>query len=684
MAAHQPADIRNIILTGHGGCGKTTLAEHLLHKVGATNRIGSVEDGTTITDHTEQEKHHHHSLALGVAHFEHEGKLVNLLDAPGMADFVGLAISGMPAAETTAIVIDAVKGVQTVTRRIMNVANERNLPRIIIINRIDSGEADPEAIVESIRTSFGSACLPINLPASGGTKVVNVFEAESGEETDFSSVEEAHTQIVEQVVEVDEALMEQYLEEGAEGLDKGKVHAAFEQAMREGHLVPICFTSAKQDVGMTDLLHVFSTYCPSPTEGNPRTFIRQDESAEEVFPEPDPAKPVIAHVFKIAADPFVGKLGFFRVHQGTMKAKSEVYINDRKKALRIGSLYKVQGKEQTEVSELGPGEIGAVAKVEEIEFDGVLHGDPKDDLRLNPLPLPKPMFGLSVELTNHKDEAKFGPAVQKLMSEDPCFVVERVVATKQTVARGMGELHLRVILEKLKDQFKIEVETAQPKVAYKETITANAEGHHRHKKQSGGSGEFGEVYLRVAPLPADHEDGFEFENKTVGGAVPKQFMPAIEKGVRQALVDGAIAGYPLLGVRVEVYDGKHHAVDSKEVAFMKAGKRAFIDAVHKAKPALLEPFVELEITVPASFMGDITGDLSTKRGRVIDTDMVGADTCIVRASAPLSELQTYSNELKSMTAGAGSFSMDYSHDERTPPNIQAEVVAAYKPHEDDD
>jgi elongation factor G len=270
------------------------------------------------------------------------------------------------------------------------------------------------------------------------------------------------------------------------------------------------------------------------------------------------------------------------------------------------------------------------------------------------------------------------------MSEDPTFIVERIAATKQTVARGMGELHLRVILERLKEQFKIEVETSSPKVAYKETITGNAEGHHRHKKQSGGSGEFGEVYLRVAPLPPDHETGFEFENATVGGSVPKQFMPAIEKGIRQTLVEGAIAGYPILGVKVEVFDGKHHAVDSKEVAFMKAGKRAFIDAVQKARPALLEPFVDLEVTAPSSYMGDITGDLSTKRGRVVDTQMIGSDTCIIKATAPLSELQNYSNELKSMTGGTGSFTMDYSHDEQTPPNIQAEVVAAYKPHEDDD
>jgi len=684
MTARNPADVHNLALTGHAGSGKTTLAEHLLLAAGVINRAGTVEDENTVMDFTDEEKKHHHSLATSVAHLEHNGKRINLLDTPGLADFVGHAIASLPAVETVAVVVDAVKGVETVTRRIMNVAAERNLPRIIIVNKIDSSEADLPAIVANLREVFGPVCLPINLPSGGTTGVVNVFESESGD-TDFSSVEEAHTQIIEQVVEVDEDLMTKYLEEGAEGLDKKAVHEAFEQAMREGHLVPICFTSAKNDVGLKELLHIIEDYCPSPTEGNPRTFLKSENGEEvETHPEADPDKPVIAHVFKVSADPFVGKLGVFRVHQGTVKAKSEIYINDEKKPVRIGALYELFGKEQKEVDSLGPGDIGAIAKVEEIEFNAVMHGKGDGSMRLKPLPLPKPMFGLAVELTNHKDESKFGPAVQKLASEDPTFIVDRIAATKQTVARGMGELHLRVILERLKDQFKIEVETSSPKVAYKETITGNAEGHHRHKKQSGGSGEFGEVYLRVAPLPVDHETGFEFENATVGGSVPKQFMPAIEKGIRQTLVEGAIAGYPIRGVRVEVFDGKHHAVDSKEVAFMKAGKRAFIDAVQKARPALLEPFVDLEVTAPSSYMGDITGDLSTKRGRVVDTQMIGSDTCIIKATAPLSELQNYSNELKSMTGGTGSFTMDYSHDEQTPPNIQAEVVAAYKPHEDDD
>jgi elongation factor G len=294
------------------------------------------------------------------------------------------------------------------------------------------------------------------------------------------------------------------------------------------------------------------------------------------------------------------------------------------------------------------------------------------------------MYGLAIELKNHADEAKFSNATHKVMAEDPCFKVERIAATNQTIMRGLGELHLRIIIEKYKNQYGIELITSPPKVAYKETITSRADGHHRHKKQTGGAGQFGEVYLRVVPLPADHAEGFEFENATVGGSIPRQFIPAIEKGVRQVLTEGAIAGYPMTGIRVEVYDGKYHDVDSKEIAFITAGRKAFIDAVQKARPVLMEPFVQMEITAPSRYMGDLAGQISTKRGRVQSTEMLGSDVCVVRAEAPLSELQNYSNELKSMTGGAGAFSMDYSHDERTPPQIQQAVIAAYKPRAEQD
>lgn len=688
-AVRDPADIRNIALVGQTGSGKTTLTERLLLLTGVVQRMGSVEDGTTFSDWTDEEKHHKHSLRTTMLHVEHEGHMINLIDAPGLGDFAGHAISVFPAVETVAVVIDASRGIEPMTRRMMSVARDRSLPRMVIINKIDDEQADLEGLVGAIRDEFGPECLPINLPTPDRAGVVSVFDEEGSGDTLFGSEPDAHRAIVEQIVEMQDDLMNQYLEEGDDAnLDKKKLHDAFEAALRDAHLVPVAFVSAKTGAGCEPLLHVMASLLPNPLEGNPRPFLKRDEEGgeEQAFrADPDPSKPVIAHIFKITTDPFVGKLGVFRVHQGTVKAKSELLIGDHKKAVRIGHLLKRQGKESKEVEALGPGDIGAVAKIDDIFYDAVLHeGHDLDSLHLRPLPMPEPMYGLAIELKNHADETKFSGAIHKLLAEDPSLRLDRIAATKQTVLRGLGELHLRVVIERLKEQFGIELVTAPPRIAYKETITAKAEGHHRHKKQTGGAGQFGEVHLRVEPLPHDHETGFEFVNATVGGSIPRQFMPAIEKGVRSVLSGGAVAGYPMKGIRVEVFDGKYHAVDSKEVAFVTAGKRAFIDAVSKARPVLLEPFVTLEVTVPASSMGDIAGDLSTKRGRVQDTRMLPGDMCTVVAQAPLSELQTFSNELKSMTAGAGSYTMEYSHDENTPPHIQQQVISEFAGHGDDD
>lgn len=675
-----PESIRVMCLCGHSGSGKTTLCERLLLDAGVITRMGDVEHGTTFSDYTPEERQHKHSLQPSFLHFDHEGHHVCVIDTPGMADFIGHTIACFPAVESVVVVIDATKGVESETRRLMRIATERNLPRVILVNKIDSPEVDLGRLTERLRSTFGKVCLPINMPTPDCSDVVDVFETDAHDATAFGSAEAAHTQIVEQVVEVDEDLMAEYLEVGAEGLDPDRVHDAFEQALREGHLVPIVFASARTGAGIAKLLHVTASLLPSPLEGNPRPFVRGEERLRTEF---DADKPTVAHVFRVTTEPHLGKLGVFRVHQGTVRARSEMYIDGERKPLRVGHVMRLQGKEHVEADEIGPGEIGAVSKLEDIHFDGVLHdgATPEDPPHIRPLPLPRPMYSLAVELQSHADETKFSTAIQRLQEEDPCFVMQRIAATKQTVLRGLGELHLRVVLEKLKAQHGIELLTSPPKIAYKETITATAEGHCRHKKQTGGAGQFGEVRLRVAPLPDDHPTGFEFENKTVGGSIPKQFMPAIEKGVRQALEEGAIAGYPVWGVRVEVYDGKHHDVDSKEIAFITAGKKAFIDAVQKAQPALLEPFASVEVVAPQAYVGDITSDLSTRRGRVSDS-LVGDDQCVVRAVAPLAELREYATQLRSLTGGAGAFSMDYSHDEPAPRHTQEEEVAAYKRGDD--
>jgi len=690
------ADVRNICLVGSGGAGKTTLTEKLLYSAGAIKRAGTVEEGNTVSDFSDEEKHHKHSLQPSFVHFDYEGHEVHLIDTPGLVDFIGHAIACFPAVETVAVVIDAHKGIDSVARRLMTVAADRKIPRMIIINKMEENADGLEELVETIRDTFGPICLPINLPTLKGKKVINVFEHDgrdsAGDQTDFSSVHAAHKAIVEQVIEVDDELTMEYLEKGeGAGFDPAKLHAAFEKALGDAHLIPICFCSAKSGAGVDDLLHVFASLCPSPLEVSPpeleirKTNPDGKDTDEDYLPKPDPKAKVIAHVFKVMTDAFVGKLGIFRVHSGTIKHKQELYIDDNSKPFRVGHLFKLQGKEHVEVSEVGPGEIAAISKVDELHFNGILHESPEaSTVHIKPLPLPVPLYGLAIQLKNLADETKFSTASHKMMAEDPSLKIERIAATNQTVMRGLGELHLRIVMEKFKKHSNIELITSQPKVAYKETITGKSEGHHRHRKQTGGSGQFGEVYLRIEPLPADHPTGFEFESEVVGGAVPRQYWPAVEKGVRQVIEAGAFAGYPMQGIRVALYDGKYHDVDSKEIAFITAGKKAFIEAVAKAHPKLLEPYVNIEVSAPSRYMGDITGHLSTKRGRVQDSEIQSGDTCLVRAVAPLGELANYANELKSMTGGAGNFSLEYSHDEAAPPQVQAAVIAAFKPQEEKD
>jgi elongation factor G len=695
MPTRNPADIRNVCLVGATTSGKTTLLERLLFEAGAVKKLGSVHEGNTVSDFTDEEKHHKHSLQPAVAHLDFEGHLVNLIDTPGLADFIGHAIACYPACEMIACVVDATKPAATcidsVSRRLLAIAAERKIPRMIIVNKIDEAK-DLAGILANIREEVGSEALPITLPTGKATGVVNVFEEKASKAApDFLQLADAHKAIVEQVIEVDDELTMEYLEHGEGGFDAQKLHDAFEKCLEQAHLVPVCFVSAKSGAGIKELLHILASLCPSPVEVNPPEFVLREVEADgsvshekEWHGKPDANAKLLAHVFRVVTDPFLGKVAMLRVHQGTLKSKTDVFIDDHKKPVRLGHMFIMQGKEHIEVHEAGPGAIAAVAKVDELVFNSVIHDSHElDYVRLAPLPLPRPVFGLAIHLKNQADETKFSNLMHKMLAEDPCLALERNATTKQTVLRGLGELHLRIALERIKNHH-LDVTTAPPKVAYKETVTGRSDGHYRHKKQTGGSGQFGEVYLKVEPLPADHPDGFEFHNDTVGGSIPKQYIPAVEKGVRQVLEAGAIAGYPVTGIAVRVYDGKYHAVDSKEIAFVTAGKRALIDAITKAKPALLEPYVSIEVTAPAKHMGDLAGHISTKRGRVVASESFSGDLCIVRAVAPMSEVQNYANELKSMTAGAGSFTMEYSHDERTPANVQQQIVASYKPHPEED
>ncbi len=682
MSDYTTHDIRNIALVGHGGCGKTLLSEALLHAAGAINEAGEITRGTTVSDCDPMEKEHQHSLNASLLHCSHEGKQINLIDTPGFPDFVGRALSVFPAVETVAVVVDARAGIQISTRRMMEAAAKRALPRMIIVNKIDAEDVDLEGLVGELAEAFGNECLPLNLPAANATKVVDCFFQPSGEKTDISSVREAHTRIVDQVVEVDEELMEVYLEQGEE-LDPGQLHDPFEKALREGHLVPLCFVSAETGAGVSELLQAMSRLMPDPTEGNPPPFLMgEGDEAAPFQVTPDPDKHVLAHVFKVVVDPFMGRVGSFRIHQGTIRRDSQLFVGDGRKPFKVGHLFRLQGSEHVEIEQGIPGDICAVAKVDEVHFDAVLHDSHEEDhIHLKSMDCPSPMFGLAIQAKTRGDEQKLSDTLNKLDMEDPCLRVEHNVALNETVMRGLGELHLRMVLQKMRDRYNVEVDTHPPGIAYKETITKKSEGHHRHKKQTGGAGQFGEVYLRLEPL--ERGAGFEFDDKVVGGVIPSQFIPAIEKGVRQVLADGAVAGYGMEDMRVTVYDGKFHAVDSKEIAFVAAGKKAFMDAVSKARPIVLEPIVEIAVTAPQASMGDIAGDLSSKRGRISGTNALPGGMVMISGQVPLSELDNYQSELKSVTGGTGSYTMEYSHYDPVPAAVQQRLVAEFKPSVDE-
>jgi len=677
MAHFATENIRTVALVGDGASGKTTLAEALLAKAGAIQAPGSVERGTTVSDFDPIEKSYQHSLRASLMHFETAGTRIHLIDTPGFPDFIGQAIGALDAVETAAIVVNASTGIQMIATRMMEWAAKRQLCRLIVVNRIDAENVDLPGVLASIQQAFGKECLPINLPADNGRRVVDCFFNPSGE-SDFSSIEHAHGALVDQVVEVDEELMSLYLEQGEVSPDQ--LHAPFEKALREGHLVPVCFVSARTGAGVAELLEILVKLAPNPKEGNPPLFYKgAGDNAVEFASEPDPKKHVLAHIFKVVMDPFVGKMGIFRVHQGTITKDTQLFVGDGRKSFKVSHLFMLQGAKYLEVDQAVPGDLAAVAKVDDVTFDCVLHDShDEDQIHMRPLEFPVPMHGFAITPKRRGDEQRISDVLHKMTAEDPTLVAEHDPLANETVLRGLGELHLRSVFERMASQFKLEVETRPPRVPYRETITAKAEGHHRHKKQTGGAGQFGEVYLKVEPLPRG--SGFEFVDQVKGGAIPNTLIPAVKKGVEQVLVEGPLAGFPVQDVRVIVYDGKYHPVDSKEVAFVSAGRKAFLDAIAKARPIVLEPIVGVEINCPATTMGDVTGDLSSRRGQVTGTNTLTAGMLAVGGLAPLAELDGYAARLKSMTGGQGAWSMSLSHYEQAPPQLQQQLATEYAKH----
>lgn len=682
MSSYSVEQIRTVALVGHGDSGKTLLAEALLQHSGAIPSMGSLERGDTLCDSDPLEREYHHSLAAALVHFEHEGAHVRLIDTPGYPDFIGHALPALAAVETALVVVNAQSGIELSTRRMMDWAAERGLCRMLVVNKIDAERIDLPGLLAGLRESFGKEVLPINLPAEGGARVVDCFFNPDGE-ADFSSVAEAHQALVDQVVEVDEALMAHYLEEGEVAPEA--LHEPFERALREGHLIPLCFVSARTGAGVPELASILARLAPNPAEGNPPLFLRTDDKGIEhpLKSSPDPAAHVLAHVFKVVIDPFVGRLAVFRVHQGTIRREMQLFAGDGRKPFKVGHLLRLQGKKHEEAPWLIPGDFGALGKVDELEYGVVLHDSHDEDhIHLKPLDFPTPMQGLAIEASRRGDEQRLAEILQRLQAEDPCVRLDYNASTQQTVLRGMGEMHLRYLLERMAGQYKLEVQTRAPAVPYRETATRSAEGHSRHKKQTGGAGQFGEVFLRIEPLPRG--EGFAFVDAIKGGVIPGNFIPSVEKGVRSALAAGPLAGFPVEDVKVTVFDGKSHSVDSKDIAFQAAGRKAMIDALRKAGGIVLEPVMQIEVTAPETHLGDITADLTGRRGQVLGTESLSSSVALVRGQVPLAELEGYANRLKSITAGQGLYSLSSSHYSAVPQDVQQRLSSGYKaaPEED--
>jgi len=664
-------DIRNIVLLGHGGAGKTSLVESILHKTGATNRLGSVDDKTSICDYYDEEKGHGHSIKSSVVHANFAGKLLNIIDTPGYPDFIGPSIKAISAAETAIIVINAPAGIETVTRKAFEAATKTRKAKLIIINKMDAENVEWPRLIKDIQESFGARCRCANLPAADRASVIDCIQNNEGN-SPVMDVAAAHTELIESVIEADDALMESYL--AGEQIPPEKIAAVFVQALLAGTVVPILFTNARKEIGVDELLSIIVKYTPSPLQTTPCQLKDADKQTDL---KPDPAAPLAGLVFRIAFDPRSNmKFSTIRIFSGTLKSDTNMLRNDEKKGVRPGHILKSQGNETQEISTGLAGDIVTLGKIEDLRIGDLIH-DGRVAGKFELPPAPEPMFALALEPAARGDEQKIGSALEKLCEEDPCLKVTRDAQTKELVLNGLGDLHLRVMLEKMERRSKLKVNTKEPKIPYRETITGKAEGHYRHKKQTGGAGQFGEVYLRVEPAERNSNPPLQYSWDIFGGSIPGQYEPAVLKGVNEIMENGFIAGFPMQDIKCSVYDGKYHPVDSKEVAFRSAGKGAFLDALEKAKPVLLEPIVNIEVTAPAENIGDIAGDLAGKRGRVLGQDMLPGNMLLIKAQVPLSEVTQYNSQLKSVTSGRGSYSMSLSHYEVVPPNIQANVVAAY-------
>ena len=679
MKSYPTDHVRNVLIVGHGGAGKTSLTEALLHATGATNRVGRVEDGTTVTDFEPEETRKQISASLAVAPVEHDGYKVNLLDAPGYADFVGDVRSALPAADAVLFVVSGVEGVETQTEVVWTMAEELGLPRAFFINKLDRDRASFARSLESIQEAFGKGCPPLYLPIGEehefrglvGLLSGRAFVHDGGGRSEGEvppDLQGAASSLREQLIEAiiqeaeDEELMDRYL--GGDDIAPTDLIPDLEQAVAAGRLFPVLAGAATRDIGTVELLEVLTEAFPSPTERPPVADRRAD-----------PDGPLAAYVFKTVADPYVGRMNLFRVVSGTFLPDSTVLNATKGKEERVGHLLTVRGKTQEPADRVVAGDIGAVAKLADTSTGDTLCA--REQPATLPAPaMPDPLLPIAIAPKSRGDEEKLSSGLARMEAEDLTLRVERNVDTKQTILWGMGENHIEVALERLKRKYGVEVTQVPLLLPYKETFRSPAKALGRHVKQSGGHGQYGICNIEVEPLPRG--GGFEFVDKIYGGAVPNQFIPSVEKGVRKAMEDGLLAGYPVVDIRVTLQDGKYHTVDSSDMAFQIAGGLALKEAAAKAEVVLLEPVLELEVLIPDEYVGDILGDLSSRRGRVVGTDPVGTGRTLVRATAPEAEVVRYAIDLRSMTRGKGSFARRVSHYEELPSHLAAKVVEESK------
>jgi len=672
MAEVQTEAIRNVVLIGNSGAGKTQLSEAMLHKAGMITRLGTPEEGNTTSDFEAEEKQRLASIFTSVLNLQWKGAHVNLLDAPGYADFFGAALWAIAAADTAILVLNASSGVDIHGRRFFQAATDSGLARMIVVNRADAENVDLENVVGQIRETLGSPCRLLAVPVGQGPAFKGVVDAFAQTEGAGALVDvaAAHGELIESIVEADEAMMERYL--GDEKIAPEELAGAFTKALQAGTLIPILFTSARKELGVEELLDVIARFAPNPRQARPRSARKGSQpDAAEVALTSDPKGPLCAQVFKVVADPYVGKVSYVRVYSGVLAADSSARIGDDRRETKFGQMLRVQGKETSTISQAVAGDIVGVSKIDDLAIGRTVSSGP-DPLIMAPPAMPVPMYSLALQPKSRGDEQKISEVLAKALEEDTTLKTTRDRQTNELVVSGLGDIHLAMLLARLRRRYQLEVDTKPPKIPYRETITGKADGHYRHKKQTGGAGQFGEVYMRVEPR--ERGAGFEFVDDTFGGSIPRQFLPAVEKGVREALEQGVIAGYPFQDVLAAATDGKSHPVDSKEVAFKIAGRNAFKDAVMKAKPVILEPYVNMAVTVPDSYLGSITGDLNSRRGRIMGMEAGPGGAQTIKVQVPLAEVSQYNTQLRSITGGQGTYTMEFSHYEPVPAHVQQQII----------